>query len=284
MIDFHTHPVMLEDMVRRHPELERVASRDVFYVGTRLQPLETFLLELDIAGLQKAVLLPIDTTRTRGIAMYTNEQIAELMAMAPDRFIGFASVDPLVAGAAERLKAGVEELGLCGLKLSPPSQEFYADQREVYPVYEMAQRLGIPVVIHTGMSWEPGARLGYGQPIRLEPVLADFPDLRIVATHFGWPWSMELAALALKYPNLFIDTAALYFDNPRDFVADLFERRLQLTWIERSLRYQVIFGSNYPRVEIRNMARAVRESGLSESTLRLIFADNPQRVLAGSAT
>ena len=279
MIDFHVHPLLVAEMRERYPELDRAASHDGFFIASRAQPLETLLLELDVAGLEKAVLLPIDTLRTRGLASFTNEQIAELVAMAPDRLIGFASVDPLPPDAAGRLLQAVEELGLRGLKLSPPSQDFYADDRQAYPVYEQAQALGIPVVIHTGMSWEPNARLAYGRPLRLEPILADFPELRVVATHFGWPWSLELAALAMKYPNLYIDTAALYFDNPEDFIADLFRRQVSLTLIERTLRYQVVFGSNYPRVEIRNMARAVRESGLSAATLRMLFHDNPLKLL-----
>jgi len=223
--------------------------------------------------------LPIETSRTRGTPIYTNEQVAELVAMAPDRFIGFASVDPLAPDAPDRLEQAATDLGLRGLKLSPPSQEFYPDDERVYPLYERAQALGLPVVIHTGMSWEPGTRLAWGHPMRLEPVLTAFPDLRVVAAHFAWPWSLEVAALALKYPNLYIDTAALYFDNPDDFIADLFTRRLSLGLIEHSLRHQVVFGSNYPRVEIKNQARAVRRAGLSERTLRLIFRDNALRLL-----
>ena len=278
MLDFHVHPVLVEEMVARYPDLERVA-RKIFFIGSRFQPLETLLLELDLAGLQRAVLLPIETTRTRGLAIYTNRQIAEVVAMAPDRLVGFASVDPLARDAPDRLDQALADLGLRGLKLSPPSQEFYPDDQAVYPLYERAQALGIPIVMHTGMSWEPNTRLAWGHPMHLEPVLADFPELRIVAAHFAWPWSLELAALALKYPNLYIDTAALYFDNPNDFVADLFVRRLSLTMIERSLRHQIVFGSNYPRAEIRNMARALRQVGLSQSTLHMVFQDNARRLL-----
>lgn len=273
MIDFHTHPLLVEEMARKYPEIEK-AAREVFHIGNRLQPLETFLLELDVSGLRRAVLLPIDTARTRGLPTYTNEQIAELVAMAPDRLIGFASVDPLLPKAPDELERAVTRLGLRGLKLSPPSQEFFPDDPAVYPVYERAQDLGIPVVIHAGMSWEPQARLAYGHPRHLEPVGADFPKLRVIATHFAWPWSLEAAALALKYPNIYVDTAALYFANPDDFIADLFRRQLSLPLIERALRHQVVFGSNYPRVEIKNQARAVRQAGLSEHTLRLIFRDN----------
>ncbi|MBC7250984.1 MAG: amidohydrolase [Anaerolineae bacterium] len=281
MIDFHTHPVLVEEMVIRYPELEK-AAREVFFIGNRLQPLETFLLELDISGLQRAVLLPLETTRTRGLPIYSNEQIAELVAMAPERFVGFASVDPLAPDAPDRLERAVADLGLRGLKLSPPSQEFYPGDRAVYPLYERAQALGIPVIIHAGMSWEPRARLVWGHPLHLEPVLADFPHLRIVATHFAWPWSLEVAALALRYPNLYVDTAALYFDNPDDFITDLLVRRVPLTLIEHSLRHQVVFGSNYPRVEIKNMARAVRRVGLSEKTLTMVFEENALRLLGDS--
>jgi predicted TIM-barrel fold metal-dependent hydrolase len=278
MIDFHVHPVMVAEMIARHPELER-AAREVFYIGNRFQPLETILLELDIAGLQRAVLLPVETTRTRGLPIYTNEQIAEVVAMAPDRLVGFASVDPLAPDAPDRLERAIADYKLRGLKLSPPLQEFYPDDPKVYPLYERAQALNIPVVMHTGMSWAPKARLAWGHPMRLEPVLADFPKLRIVAAHFAWPWSLEAAALALKYPNLYIDTSALYYDNPDDFILELFTQRVSLTMIERSLRHQVVFGSDYPRVEIKNMARAVRQTGLTAKTLKMIFHDNAMKLL-----
>ncbi len=92
------------------------------------------------------------------------------------------------------------------------------DDRWLYPLYETARELGIPILFHAGMSWEPGSRLQYGQPMQFENVAADFPDLPIVLAHLAWPWVTEAVALALKYPNLHLDTSALYFDNPRDFL------------------------------------------------------------------
>ena len=69
-----------------------------------------------------------------------------------------------------------EELGLRGLKLSPPTQEFYPhDKSLAYPIYEGAQHWGIPVLFHGGMSWEPQAKAKYGQPLHLEDVASDFP-------------------------------------------------------------------------------------------------------------
>ncbi|NLS75905.1 MAG: amidohydrolase [Chloroflexi bacterium] len=277
MIDFHTHPLLVEEMIARYPDLARIA-RDVFYIRNRAQPLETFLLELDVAGLERAVLLPIDTTRTRGCQIYSNEQIAELCRMC-DRFIGFASVDPYRPDAPEVLARAVGDLGLRGLKLAPGIQEFYPDDRRFFPLYEKAAELGVPILFHAGMTWEPGAQAKYGHPSRFEDIAHDLPQLNVVLAHLAWPWVLEAAALAAKYPNLCLDTSALYFDNPRDFVRFAMAEQVPLTLWERSLRKQLLFGSNYPRVEVKNMAWAVRALGLSDDCQRLVFADNARRLL-----
>lgn len=279
-IDFHTHPLLVREMIARHPELAR-AARETYFIGNNFQPLATFLLELDCAGLEKAVVLPIDATTARNATIYNNCQIAELCGMSP-RLVGFASVDPHQADAPKQLETAVRDLKLRGLKLDPAMQGFYPDDRMAYPVYEKARELGIPILFHAGMSWQPGSRLQYGQPLRFENVAADFPELRIVLAHLAWPWVVDAVALALKYPNLYLDTSALYFDNPRDFMRYAMTHQVPLTVFERSLRNQLLFGSNYPRVEIKNMARVVREVGLSEDCLDLVFRKNAEKLLGGT--
>ena len=278
-IDFHTHPLLVREMIERHPELEQ-AARQTFYIGNNFQPLEIFLLELDVSGLDQAVVLPIDAARTRGAMVYSNEQIAELCRMS-DRLIGFASVDPRREAAPELLEKAVKELGLRGLKLAPAMQEFFPDDPNLKALYRKAEELGIPILFHAGMSWEPGSRLKYGHPMRFEDVAAEFPKLKIVLAHLAWPWVTDAVALALKYPNLYLDTSALYFDNPEDFLKYAMRHQVPLTVFERSLRHQIVFGSNYPRVEIKNMARAVRALGFSEECLELIFRTNAEELLGG---
>ena len=278
--DFHTHPVLVREMVARHPELQ-AAARETFYIGNTFQPLETFLLELDAAELDKAVLLPIDATTSRGKKVYSNEQVAELCSMST-RFVGFASVDPHDPQAPQKLEYAIRELGLRGLKLAPPMQEFFPDESRLFPLYRKATELGIPILFHAGMSWEPGSRLKYGHPLRFEDVAAEFPTLRIVLAHLAWPWVVEAVALALKYPNVYLDTSALYFDNPRDFLRFAMTHQVPLTVFERSLRHQLVFGSNSPRVEIKNMARCVRALGFSDECLRLIFETNAETLLGGA--
>jgi len=279
-IDFHTHPVLVREMIASHSDLV-AAAREAFHIGNTFQPLETFHLELDAAGLDKAVVLPIDATTALGTTIYSNQQIAELCRMSP-RLVGFASVDPRQPCAAEKLRQAICGLGLRGLKLAPAMQRFWPDDPAVFPLYAAARELGIPVLFHAGMSWEPESRLEYGQPLRFEKVAAEFPGLKIVLAHLAWPWVTEAVALALKYPNISLDTSALYFDNPSDFLRYAMTHVVPLSVFERSLRRQVLFGSNYPRVEIKNMARAVRSLGLSQECLDLVMSGNAARLLEGA--
>jgi uncharacterized protein len=278
MIDFHTHPLLVREILRKYSDLPRVV-RDVYYMRSSPQPLETFLLELEVSGLDRAVLLPFDVSTTKGCRVYSNEQVAELCRMS-EQFVGFASVDPHSKTTVDDLQRAIEELGLRGLNLSPPMQAFYPNDAELlYPIYERAQKIGIPIVFHAGMTWTPQSKAKYGQPIFLEDVAYDFPKLNIVIAHFAWPWVLEAVMLALKYPNVYIDTACLYFDNPTDFLHFVMTQQVPLSAIENSLRHKIVFGSDYPRVEIKNAARAVRSLGLSQGCLDLIFEGNARKLL-----
>jgi hypothetical protein len=277
MIDFHTHPVLIQEFVRKYPNYERVA-REVFKIGNTFQPLETFFLQMDAAGIERAVLLPIDCERVRKGAVSSNEQVAELCGLSK-RFIGFASVDPLKKGAPHELEQAVKKLGLKGLKLDPALQDFRPNASKTFAVYEAAAALKIPVLLHTGMSWAPGTPLERGQPLLLEEVIRQFPKLNFVLAHFGWPWVWEATALALKYPNVYLDTSCLYYDSPKEFYQFVFTRQLPITVIERSLRNRVLFGSNYPRVEIKYMVQALKSLPLTEGCLNKILRENAERLL-----
>jgi hypothetical protein len=94
-----------------------------------------------------------------------------------------------------------------------------------------------------------------------------------------WPWVTDAVALALKYKNVYLDTSALFFDNPNDFLRYAMTQQVPLTVFERSLRHQIVFGSNNPRIEIKSMARAVRSLGFSQECLDLIFRVNAETLL-----
>jgi uncharacterized protein len=280
MIDFHTHPVLIQELARKYANYTRMA-REVFQIGNNFQPLETFFLQMDVAGIRQAVLLPIDCGRARKDAVSSNEQVAELCGQS-SRFIGFASVDPLKDGAARELEHCIRQIGLRGLKLDPALQDFRPDDAKAWAVYEVAAALNIPVVVHTGMSWAPGTALEYGQPLLWEAAIRRFSKLNFVLAHFAWPWVWEATALALKYPNVFLDASCLYYDSPKEFFQFVFSKQIPTTVIERSLRNKIVFGSNYPRVEIKNMVHAMKGLDLTEGCLNKIFKENATKLLGAS--
>lgn len=278
MIDFHTHPVLIQEMAEKYPGYRRMA-REVFQIGNNFQPLETFFLQMDAAGVDQAVLLPIDCARARGDGVSSNQQVVELCELSP-RFIGFASVDPRREGAAAELERAVRGMGLRGLKLDPALQDFRPDEEAAFEVYETAEALNIPLLIHTGMSWAPETPLEAGQPLLLEGAIRRFKKLNFVLAHFAWPWVWEAAALVLKYPNVYLDTSCLYYDSPREFFQFVFARQIPTTVIERSLRNKIVFGSNYPRVEMKNMVHALKSLALTEDCRDRIFHQTALRLLA----
>lgn len=233
-------------------------------------------------SLNRLCLLPEDYTTEYGRPLVTNEEIRRLVDMAPDRFIGFAGVDPMAPGAAEALEHAFGDLGLAGLKLHPSRQHFRPSDERLKPIYDICEQYRRPIIFHSGLSWEPNTLTKYSRPMEFEELAATRPGLKICLAHFGWPWVQETAMLMLKYPNVYADTGLLYFDNALEFYKRVFNHDIPATWIDRSLRHQVMFGSNNPRFEQIRMADSISRLGFRESTLELIKGGNALEFLGGA--
>ncbi len=277
MIDFHTYPILIKELAENNPDYQK-AAREIFLIGNTFQPLETFYLEMDLEGVDRAVILPIACKRFRGVDIVTNDQIAYLCGIS-SRFIGFCSVDPLMPRAVGELERSVTQLGLRGLFFNPEIQGFFPEEPALIPVLERAQELGIPVMIHTGMTWAPNTSLAPNHPLKWEPVIQKFPRLNIVLSKFGWPWVWDAVALSMKYPNIYLDLSAHFYDSPAEFFRTVYSQQIPITLIDRSLNEKILFGSNYPRVEIKNMVRAFRRLELSPSSKEKIGGRNALRLL-----
>ncbi len=281
-IDMHVHPAFFEP-INEDPAREQM-RHDVLNIhrnGTA--PLEHIFNQMRCAGLDRLCLLPEDYTTETGSAIVTNEEIRRLVDLAPDRFIGFAGVDPFDPEAAEKLEAAFGGLGLSGLALHPSRQRFYPGDTRLGLLYDICEKYNRPIIFHSGLSWEPDTLSKYARPVEFEELACARPKLRICLAHFGWPWVQETAMLLVKYPNVYADTAALYFDSAREFYTRLFTQEIPLTWLDRSLRHQVMFGSDNPRFEQIRMADALAHLGLRDSTLELIRGGNAIEFLGGPA-
>lgn len=275
-IDMHVHPHFYEP-IAGDAALEELRHQSLDIRQNGIAPLEHIFNQMRCAGLDRLCLLPQDFSSVQGRPLVSNEEVRRLVGAAPDKFIGFASVDPFDASAPEKLEHAFGDLGLAGLKLHPGKSRLYPADERLGRLYDICEAHDRPVVFHSGLSWEPDTETRYGQPLEFEPLAMRRPGLRFCLAHFAWPWVREAAMLMLKFPNVYADTGALYFDSAGEFYTQLLTRDIPATWVDRSLRHQVMFGSNNPRFEQIRMAHALDgllRHGYRESTLDLIKGGN----------
>ena len=274
VIDIHVHPAFF-DPINEDEKLEKLRHDELNLHKNGTAPLIHFFNKMDCAGIDCCVLLPEDySSAMNGQVLVSNEEVAKLVDMAPERFIGFASVDPHDPKAPEKLAYAFEKLKLRGLKLHPSRQNFHPGEKLLDPIYDLCEKYDRPVIFHSGLSFEAHATTGNCRPLDFEELAEKRGNLRICLAHFGWPWCRETAMLMLKYPNVYTDTAALYFDSAKEFYTQMLTIDVPMTWIDRSLRHQVMFGTNDPRFEMIRMSKAIEELGFRESTIELIKGGN----------
>ena len=273
VIDLHVHPAFLEPVCKTEYQNEFAKKMYGLYKTDQI-PVDALLTLMDCSGVDKAVLLPLDLTTEYGGILGTNDRIKELTATYPDRFIGFASVDPHRPDATEILETAFAEYHLAGLKLHPSKQKFYPGDEYMEPIYQICEKYNKPIVFHCGMSVEPDTLSKYARPVEFEETAYRHPKLRICLAHCGWPWVQETCMLMLKYRNVYADTAFLYFDTAPEFYHKVFEVDMGPHWIDRSFRHQIMFGSDDPRLEMRRMKKAIEAMDIRESTKDLIFGQN----------
>lgn len=268
VIDFHFHAGLYHDF---HPWVLEWMKTEVddpeAFVNSVLTPegIERYLLE---NGVDYAVALAELSPITTG--MLTNEGVAEL-CRGTDRLIPFCNINPfLVADLAAELERCVTQMGFRGLKLYPTYHHFYANSNRLYPLYAKAQELGIPVMIHTGSSIFKGARLKYGDPLYMDDIAVDFPDLTLLMVHSGRGfWYDRAYFLAKLHRNMYMEIAGLPPQKLLDYFPEL-----------ESAADKVIFGSDWPGMPHigRNIA-IIRGLPLREETKDKILGGNAARIL-----
>lgn len=192
-----------------------------------------------------AVIFTVDTERATGQVRIANEEVAEEAAKHPDALIPFASIDPMRGkmGAREARRL-IQDFGVRGFKFHPSAQGFYPNDRAAYEVYEVIAEAGLPAIFHSGqtgvgagMPGGGGIRLKYSDPMFLDDVAADFPNLSIVIAHPSVPWQDNALAVATHKPNVYIDLSGW---SPKYFPPQLVQQANTI------LKNKVMFGSDFP--------------------------------------
>ncbi len=215
-----------------------------------------------------------------------NDRLAAAVARYPDKFAGFAHHDPFRPDAAAELERAVRTLGLRGYKLIAPLLSGRIDDERLVPVWEAAERLGVPVLIHFGPLRYQGIVSGPNiSPLVLQDVARAFPGIPFVVPHFGCGYPRELLHLAWVCGNVHVDTSGSN-EWVRWMPYDLTVRGLFRTFLDTVGPRRILFGTDsswFPRGfaarYLEEQLRACWELGAREEDVRAIFAGNAARLL-----
>jgi predicted TIM-barrel fold metal-dependent hydrolase len=270
-IDVHVHPYT-QEVLDVTPEWFWGHARKTFGGMESAISVEQMLAEMDAAEVEKAVVLAFDVETAHGWKV-SNELVADIVERAPDRLVGFASVDPNKGELAVReLERAVRELGLKGLKLHPPTQHFVMNERRHYPLWGKCQELGVPMLVHTGHN-QSGGRLKYADPTFVDDVALDFPELRIILAHFGFPWVEQAISVAWIRRNCYLELSGW---SPK-YIPETVWR-----YANSLLQDRVLFGTDWPVMSMKRwlddfeatpLKPDVKEKILYRTAARLLFGE-----------
>lgn len=229
-------------------------------------PLDVLLDSMDKGQVSKALLAAWYGPQG---PLISNEQVREVVQAHPERFAGLVSVDlrDPVAGV-RTLREYVEEHGFIGLRIVQWVWELPCSHALYYPLLAACVELDVPVCLQVGHTG-PLQSSESGRPSHIERIALDFPDLKIVCGHIGYPWTTEMIAVATKFANVYIDTSAYV---PKRYPAELVE------YMKGHGRSKVMFGTNYPMIFPDKALSQLDLLQLDEECQQLFLAGNAERV------
>jgi hypothetical protein len=208
----------------------------------------------------------------------TNEEIAELAHKEGDVAIPFASINPHRGEegvrAARRL---IKDYGVRGFKFHPSVQEFYPNDRMAYPLYEAIAEAKLPALFHTGQTGVGagtraggGIRIKYSNPLFLDDVAVDFPEMPIILAHPSFPWQEEALSVATHKPQVYIDLSGW---SPKYFPPILVQ------YANTLLKNKILFGSDYPVLAPERWIEEFDKLPIKPEVRPLILKENAARLL-----
>lgn len=300
-IDIHIHPFTDEAIMSLGPSFTEAAeffgqspaSPERVYVETgHGADIGTTYEHMREAGLGRAVMLNMVAHHNWGNAL-SNDFIASYCHEFPEMFLGLAGIDPHMEqrGAIREIERCLTELKLIGVKFHPAYQGFEPSDRSLtYHLYEALDGLGGMALFHTGTTLMSRTTINGCQPIHIDRIANDFPKLRIVMSHFGWPWTDEALAVAWRHEHVYLDLSGwlpryIYGASPTT-----------IHYMNTVLREKILFGSDYPpihpKVWMEDFANLIeqgytwggRQRSFDQRAIELVMRDNAKRLLGLDST
>jgi len=256
MQNIHTHA--FEQALHLAPETVRETDLSRGYPLELTVRFETFMQ--DMAPFEKVAVFGIKARLTGW--WVPDKYTADFVARAPNKLVGFASCDPTQPGYMEELRHAIETLRLVGLKLGPIYAGFDPQDPICNPIYAYCQERGIPILFHTGTTFNRVAPLHVSRPWLFDEIAIRYPALRMVLAHLGHPWCEECLAVIRKHPHVYADIAALYYRPWQFYNAMIMAQEYRVT-------HKLLFGTDYPVAfaaeslnGVRQVNRIIGASGL----------------------
>ena len=224
------------------------------------------------------VMFTVDSESHIGNRRIPNEEIADAARKNSDVMIAFASIDPHKGkmGAREARNL-IENHGVKGFKFHPTLQGFHPQDRMAWPIYEVIAEHGLPAIFHSGhsgigsgMPGGGGLRLESSNPMHLDSVAVDFPQMQIVIAHPSWPWQDEALSVCLHKPNVWIDLSGW---SPKYFPPQLVQ------YANTLLKHRMLFGSDFPLIAPDRWLADFEQAGFRDEVKPLILKENAARLL-----
>jgi predicted TIM-barrel fold metal-dependent hydrolase len=277
-IDVHTH---VETSVR-DPKDEIVRHREEamskYFKDDGARPTLPEMADYYRQRKMAAVVFTVDSESETAERRVSNEEIGELAAEHRDVIIPFASIDPargrMGARMARRL---IEDYDVKGFKFHPSLQGFFPNERKAYPLYEVIAEYGLPALFHTGQTGvgagTPGGggiHLKYSNPMCVDDVAVDFPDMPIILAHPSFPWQEEALAVATHKPQVYIDLSGW---SPKYFPPILVQ------YCNSLLKHKMLFGSDFPVLTPERWLADFEKIAIKDEVRPLILKENAVRLL-----
>lgn len=277
-IDIHTHAEVSTRMLPDEAEAEALEARGRYFRYEVKHPTIAQMAQYYRERKIGFVVFTVDHERGMGIKRISNEEVAESAAEHADVAIPFASIDPargkMGVREARRL---IKDFGVKGFKFHPIIQGFYPNDPDVYPLYEVIAEAGLPALFHTGqtgigagMRGGGGLRLKYANPMYLDDVAADFPDMPIIMAHPSVPWQDEQLSVATHKPNAYVDLSGW---SPKYFEAKLVQ------YANTLLKNKVLFGSDNPVIQPERWLADFEKLPIKPEVRPLILKENAVKLL-----
>jgi predicted TIM-barrel fold metal-dependent hydrolase len=217
--------------------------------------------------------------RLTGRPQVSNDEVVAFAADNSDIVMAFASVDPMRGPeAVKEARRLIAKGGIRGFKLHPPLQQFHANDKAAYPFYEVLAAAKLPVIFHTGhsgigtgMPGGGGVRLKYGNPMDIDDVAVDFPDMPIIMAHPSFPWQDEAISVCLHKPQVYIDLSGW---SPKYFSPILIQ------YANTLLKKKMLFGSDYPLITPDRWMTDFAAIAIRDEVRPLILKENAARLFS----